>query len=101
MCFLSAYRCPDPPGCRNPTAPPSRLIARWQTATHRERTRPLREQTDVTIDTSHLAVADFKRSSPISSVFQGNGLTITVMKLFSFRRGLPARPILFLMSVPA
>ena len=57
--------------------------------TERELLAPLREQTDVTIDTSRLTVADFKRVFADQFGISGtDGLTITVTS-FSFRRGLP------------
>ncbi len=57
--------------------------------TERELLAPLREQADVTIDTSRLTTADFKRVFAEQVGIAGSsGLTITVTS-FSFRRGVP------------
>lgn len=57
--------------------------------TERELLAPLREQTDLTIDTSRLTAADFKRVfADQLGISRTGGLTITVTS-FSFRHGLP------------
>jgi UPF0042 nucleotide-binding protein len=57
--------------------------------TEREMLAPLRERADVTLDTSRLSVADFKRVFAEQLGIGGeSGLTVTVTS-FSFRRGLP------------
>lgn len=57
--------------------------------TEREMLEPLREQADVTIDTSRLSIADFKRVfSERLGFAEESGLTVTVTS-FSFRRGVP------------
>lgn len=57
--------------------------------TEREMLAPLREHADVTIDTSRLTIADFKRVFAEQLGIAGEGgLTITVTS-FSFRRGVP------------
>ncbi|UUX51827.1 RNase adapter RapZ [Nisaea acidiphila] len=57
--------------------------------TERGMLAPLREQADVTIDTSRLSTADFKRVFSEQLGFsEGGELTVTVTS-FSFRRGLP------------